>query len=103
MNMAGHIQEGFVGIMLTPQKLALGGTQECPKMVFFCPQRNIFGPKMRKWSKTVTAASNTLNKVTNGFKMAGHTQSGTLGSLNPPNLSLGDVRGAPKLNFQAKN
>ena len=99
LNMAGHIQEGFVRIMLTPQKLALGGPQECPKRVFFCSKRTIFGQNMRKWSKTVTATSNTLNKVTNGFKMAGHTQSGTLGSFNPPHLSSGDVRGAPKLNF----
>ena len=84
---------------VNPPEIGTGGPQECPKRVFFCPKRTIFGPNMRKWSKTVTATSNTLNKVTNGFKMAGHTQSGTLGSFNPPNLSSGDVRGTPKLDF----
>ena len=75
------ISRGVCWDHLTPQKLSLGA----PKMAFFCPRKEEekIGPEMLIWPKAVPAASNRLNKATNGLKMTAHMQSGTLGYLYP--------------------
>ena len=71
---------GFVGT-IWPHRNCHWGPQ---KWLSFAPEKKKeIGPEMLIWPKAVPAASNRLNKATNGLKMTAYMQSGTLGYFNP--------------------